>query len=53
MILPIERNFPGGIDSVMGDKYVVSDDNKKNLYIDANTLYGHSMSHHMMKLFLI
>ena len=28
----------------MGDRYVKSDENKKILYIDANTLYGHSMS---------
>ena len=28
----------------MGDRYVISDDNKKILYIDANNLYGHSMS---------
>ena len=28
----------------MGDRYVKSDDNKKILYIDANNLYGHSMS---------
>ena len=28
----------------MEDRYVKSDDNKKILYIDANNLYGHSMS---------
>ena len=28
----------------MGDRYVVSDDNKKILFIDATNLYGHSMS---------
>ena len=28
----------------MGDRYVVSDDNKKIVYIDANNLSGHSMS---------
>ena len=28
----------------MGDRYVKSDDNKKILYIDANNLFGHSMS---------
>ena len=28
----------------MGDRYVKSDENKKILYIDANNLYGHSMS---------
>ena len=34
----------GGISSVMGDRYIKSDDNKKILYIDANNLNGHSMS---------
>ena len=28
----------------MGDRYVISDENKKILYVDANILYGHSMS---------
>ena len=28
----------------MGDRYIKSDENKKILYIDANNLYGHSMS---------
>ena len=28
----------------MGDRYVQSDENKKILYVDANNLYGHSMS---------
>ena len=28
----------------MGDTYVKSDYNKKIMYIDANNLYGHSMS---------
>ena len=31
----------------MGDRYVRSDENKKILYIDANNLYGHSMSQHL------
>ena len=44
MILLIENNIRGGISSVMGDRYVQSDENKKILYIDANNLYGHSMS---------
>ena len=34
----------GGISSVMGDRYVKSDDNKKITYMDATNLYGHSMS---------
>ena len=44
VILLLENNIRGGISSVMGDRYVKSTDNKKILYIDANNLYGHSMS---------
>ena len=44
MILLSDKNIRGGISSVMGDRYVVSDENKKILYVDANNLYGHSMS---------
>ena len=44
MILLLENNISGGISSVMGDRYTKSDDNKKVLYIDANNLYGHSLS---------
>ena len=28
----------------MGGRYVKSDENKKILYIDANIIFGHSMS---------
>ena len=44
MILLLENNIRGGISSVMGDRYIKSDKNKKILYFDANNLYGHSMS---------
>ena len=44
MILLLENNIRGGISSVMGDRYVRSDENKKILYKDANKLYGRSMS---------
>ena len=44
MILLLENNIRGGISSIMGDRYIKSDENKKILYIDANNLYGHSMS---------
>ena len=44
MILLLENNLRGGISSVMGDRYIKSNENKKILYIDANNLYGHSMS---------
>ena len=44
MILLLENNIRGGISSVMGDRYIKSDQKEKILYIDANNLYGHSMS---------
>ena len=44
MILLLENNIRGGISSVMGDRYIKSDENKRILYVDANNLYGHSMS---------
>ena len=44
MIMLLENNIRGGISSVMGNRYVQSDENKKILHIDANNLYGHSMS---------
>ena len=44
LILLSENNIRGGISSVMGDRYVKSDDNKKIIYMDATNLYGYSMS---------
>ena len=44
MILVLENNIRGGISAVCGDRYVKSDENKKIIYVDANNLYGHSMS---------
>ena len=44
MILLSENDKRGGISSVMEDRYVKSDENKKILYADANNLYGHSLS---------
>ena len=44
LILLIENNIRGGISSVMGDRYVKSDENNKITYMDATNLYGHSMS---------
>ena len=44
MVLLLENIIIGAISSVMGDRYVISDDNKKILYVDANNLSGHSMS---------
>ena len=44
MILLLENNIRGGISSVMGGRYIQSDENKKIIYIDATNLYGQSMS---------
>ena len=44
MILLIRNNVKRGVSSVMGDRYVKTDENKKILYKDATNLYGHSMS---------
>ena len=43
MILLLENNIRGGVSSVMGDRYVKSDDNQKIMSIDANNLYGWAM----------
>ena len=43
LILTLENNIRGGISSVMGERYVKADENKKIWYIDATNLYGHSM----------
>ena len=45
MILLLANIIKGGISSVMGDRYVKSDDNKKILYVDAINFYGWAMSH--------
>ena len=44
MIFLVENKIRGGIISILGNTYVASNDNKKVLYIDANNLYGHSLS---------
>ena len=40
LFLQLENNTRGGIGSIMGDRCVKSDDNKKILFIDANNLIG-------------
>ena len=47
MILLVENIIRGGISSVMGDRYVQSDENKKKFYVDANKLYGWAMSEYL------
>ena len=44
MILLSENNIRGGISSVMGDRYIKSDEDRNIWYIDANNLYGLSMN---------
>ena len=44
--LTLENNILGGISSVMGDRYLKSDEDEKILYMDATHLYGHSMIQH-------
>ena len=44
MILIIEKNIRCGISSVIGDRYVKSDEIKEILYVDFNNLFGRSMS---------
>ena len=44
LTLTLENTIRGGISSVMGARYVKSDENKKIFYKDSNNLYGHSMS---------
>ena len=55
MIILLKNNARNGISSVMGDRYVKSDDIKKVLYVDANNFYTYSMCEplHMTKLKLI
>ena len=43
LFLTLGNNIRGGISSVMGDRYVKSDEIKKIFYLDATNLYGHSM----------
>ena len=44
IVLLKENKIRGGISSVMGDRYVKSDENKKIIYMDATNLYANSMS---------
>ena len=47
LLLLLENNIRGGISSVMGDRFVESNENKQTLYIDANNLYGWAMSQYL------
>ena len=47
LLLLLENNIRGGISSVVGDRFVESNENKQILYIDANNLYGWAMSQYL------
>ena len=44
MILLFGNIIRGSIDSIIGDRYVKSNENKKILYIEANNIYGSALS---------
>ena len=46
-LLLLENNIRGGISSVMGPRYIESDENTKLLYIDATKFYGWAMSQYL------
>ena len=43
MLMVLDNNIRGGISSVMGDRYVKSDENKKIWHYDANNVHGWAM----------
>ena len=47
LLLLLENNIRGGISSVMGDRFVESNENKQISYIDANNLYGWAWSQYL------
>ena len=47
LLLLLENNIRGGISSVMGDRFVESNENKQISYIDANNLYGWALSQYL------
>ena len=47
LLLLLENIIRGVISSVMGPRYIESDENTKLLYIDANNLYGWAMSQYL------
>ena len=47
LLLLLENNIRGGISSVMGPRFIESNENTKLLYIDANNLYGWAMSQNL------
>ena len=47
LLLLLENHIRGVISSVMGPRYIESDENTKLLYIDASNLYGWAMSQYL------
>ena len=47
MTLLLENIFRGGISSVMGDRYLKSEDKRKILYFDANNIYCCAISKYL------
>ena len=47
MIFLLENNIRGSISSVMGDRYIKSNENEKTLFTDAISLYGWAMSEYL------
>ena len=47
LLLLLENNIRGGISSVMGPRFIESNEKTKLLYIDANNLYGWAMSQYL------
>ena len=47
LLLLLENNIRGGISSVMGPRFIESNENTKLLYIDANNLYGWARSQYL------
>ena len=47
LLLLLDNNIRGGISSVMGPRYIESDENTQLLYIKANNLYGWTMSQYL------
>ena len=47
LLLLLENNIRGGISSIIGDRFVESNENKQILFIDGNNLYGWAVSQYL------
>ena len=47
MILFLENNIRGGVSSIIGSRYVKSDEDKNIFYVEAKKLYGWAMSEYL------